>query len=70
MLLGQGDFVSALLDLVGEELSKRADYVYRHNLVGVLDIALRGTNAQYMDKDVLERVGVKVRRDEQRTGAR
>ena len=60
MLLGQGDFVSALLDLVGEELSKRADYVYRHNLVGVLDIALRGTNAQFMDKGVLERVGVKL----------
>jgi gamma-tubulin complex component 3 len=46
LLLGQGDFVSALLDAVGPELSKRADAVYRHNLIGVLDTALRGTNAQ------------------------
>ena len=44
----------------GPELSKRADAVYRHNLVGVLDTALRGTNAQYLDPTILDRVGVKL----------
>ena len=60
LLLGQGDFVSALLDAVGPELSKAAENVYRHNLTGVLDTALRGTNAQYLPQDILDRVGVKL----------
>jgi gamma-tubulin complex component 3 len=60
LLLGQGDFVAALLDAVGPELSKPAGSVFRHNLIGVLDTALRGTNAQYMDKDILQRVGIKL----------
>ncbi|GMI39077.1 hypothetical protein TeGR_g4138, partial [Tetraparma gracilis] len=60
LLLGQGDFVSALLDAVRPELSKRADAVYRHNLIGVLDTALRGTNAQYLPATILDRVGVKL----------
>ncbi|GMH60283.1 hypothetical protein TL16_g03017 [Triparma laevis f. inornata] len=60
LLLGQGDFVSALLDAVGPELGKRAEAVYRHNIVGVLDTALRGTNAQYLPKYVLDRCGIKL----------
>ncbi|GMI01301.1 hypothetical protein TrVE_jg13013 [Triparma verrucosa] len=60
LLLGQGDFVSALLDAVGPELGKRAEAVYRHNIVGVLDTALRGTNAQYLPQYVLDRCGIKL----------
>ena len=60
MLLGQGDFVAALLDAVGPELGKRAENVYRHNIVGVLDTALRGTNAQYLPQYVLDRCGIKL----------
>ena len=60
LFLGQGDFVSALLDAVGQELSKRADRVYRHNLLGVLDAALRSTNAQYLPSYILDKCGVRL----------
>jgi hypothetical protein len=34
MLLGQGDFVTCLMDGVGPELKKRATQLFRHNLTG------------------------------------
>ena len=34
ILLGQGDFVTCLMDEVGPELKKRATQLYRHNLSG------------------------------------
>jgi gamma-tubulin complex component 3 len=41
-MLGQGDFIEYLMDLLGEELCKPAKQIHRHNLVGVLETALRG----------------------------
>jgi gamma-tubulin complex component 3 len=60
LLLSQGDFVICLMDTVGPELRKRANQLYRHNLTGMLESALRGSNAQYLPADVLDRVGVKL----------
>ena len=60
LLLSQGDFVICLMDVVGPELKKRANQLYRHNLSGMLESALRGSNAQYLPSDVLDRVGVKL----------
>ncbi len=60
LLLSQGDFVICLMDVVGPELKKRANQLYRHNLSGMLESALRGSNAQYLPADVLDRVGVKL----------
>ena len=61
LLLGQGDFVVGLMDTLGPELNKRAAHVYRHNLTGAVDSALRASNAaQLKDADVLDRVGVRL----------
>lgn len=37
MLLGQGDFVTCLMDGVGPELKRRANQLFRHNLTGILE---------------------------------
>jgi gamma-tubulin complex component 3 len=60
MLLGQGDFVTCLMDSVGPELKKRSNQLYRHNLTGILDGALRSSNAQFEPTYVLDRVGVRL----------
>jgi hypothetical protein len=62
LLLGQGDFVTCLMDSVGPELKKRANQQYRHNLTGLLEGALRASNAQYEQPWVLDRVGGAVAR--------
>ena len=60
MLLGQGDFVTCLMDSVGPELKKRANQLYRHNLTGMLEVALRSSNAQFESTSVLDRIGVRL----------
>ena len=60
MLLGQGDFVTCLMDALGPELRKKATALYRHNLTGMLEGALRSSNAQFEPAFVLERVGVRL----------
>ncbi|KAH6580168.1 hypothetical protein BASA60_002985 [Batrachochytrium salamandrivorans] len=60
VLLGQGDFVQYLLDSLGSSLSKPASTLYRHNLSGALEIAIRSSNAQHQDADVLKRLDVRL----------
>ena len=60
MLLGQGDFVTCLMDSIGPELKKRANQIFRHNLTSILEGALRASNAQYEDSYILDRVGVRL----------
>lgn len=60
MLLGQGDFVTCLMDAVGPELKKRANQLFRHNLTGVLEGALRASNAQFEPSFVLERISIRL----------
>ena len=43
MLLGQGDFVTCLMDSIGPELKKRANQIFRHNLTSILEGALRAS---------------------------
>ena len=47
MLLGQGDFIQYLMDLLDPELSKQAAQIYRHNLTNVLETALNSSNAKF-----------------------
>ncbi|RHY25414.1 hypothetical protein DYB32_008326 [Aphanomyces invadans] len=47
LLLGQGDFIQYLMDLLQPELSKRATQIYRHNLMSVLETALNASNAKF-----------------------
>uniref|UniRef100_H2ZAA7 Uncharacterized protein n=1 Tax=Ciona savignyi TaxID=51511 RepID=H2ZAA7_CIOSA len=56
LLLGQGDFIRHLLDLLQTELDKPASLLYRHNLSGPVEAAVRASNAQFEDQDVLTRL--------------
>jgi len=60
MLLGQGDIMRYLLDLLDEELSHPASDLYPHNLAGILETAIRGTNTQFEDQEILERLDVRL----------
>lgn len=60
LLLGQGDFTQQLLDLLQPDLDKPSHTMYRHNLLAILESAIRGSNAQYDDKDVLDRLDVRM----------
>jgi gamma-tubulin complex component 3 len=60
LLLGQGDFVTCLMDSIGPELRKRANQLYRHNLTGMVESAIRASNAQYDPNYILDRIGVRL----------
>ncbi|KAA8518299.1 hypothetical protein F0562_015818 [Nyssa sinensis] len=60
LLLGQGDFVQYLMDIVGPELSEPANTISSFKLAGLLESAIRSSNAQYDDPDILDRLRVKM----------
>ncbi len=60
LLLGQGDFVTSLMDCLGHELGKRASQIFRHNLNGIVEGALRSSMVQYEDAELLDRVAVRL----------
>jgi len=60
LLLGQGDIMRYLLDLLEDELSQPATQLYPHNLAGILETAIRGTNTQYEQQEILERLDVRL----------
>lgn len=60
LLLGQGDFIRHLMDLLEEDLAKPASNLYLHNLSGILETAIRATNAQFDDADILRRLDVRL----------
>ncbi|KAK4487246.1 hypothetical protein RD792_006150 [Penstemon davidsonii] len=60
VLLGQGDFVQYLMDIVGPELSEPANTISTFKLAGLLESAVRSSNAQYDDPDILDRLRVKM----------
>jgi len=60
LLLGQGDFIQYLMDLVGPELVMPANTLSSFKLSGTLESAVRASNAQYDDSDVLDRLRVRM----------
>ncbi|KAI8333505.1 Spc98 family-domain-containing protein [Choanephora cucurbitarum] len=60
LLLGQGDFIQYLMDVLWNHLSKPANTLFRHNLTGILETAVRSSNAQYDDPEVLNRLDVRL----------
>ncbi|KAI4348797.1 hypothetical protein L6164_009475 [Bauhinia variegata] len=60
LLLGQGDFVQYLMDIVGPDLSEPASTISSFKLAGLLESAIRSSNAQYDDPDILHRLRVKI----------
>ena len=45
---------------IREDLAKPAGNLYLHNLNGILETAIRATNAQYDDADILKRLDVRL----------
>ncbi|XP_034486168.1 gamma-tubulin complex component 3-like [Drosophila innubila] len=62
LLLGQGDFVGIFIENIKGELDKLGTDIYNtYDLSSMLDAALRSTNAQYDDPDILDHLDVVVR---------
>ncbi|XP_021094962.1 gamma-tubulin complex component 3 isoform X2 [Heterocephalus glaber] len=60
LLLGQGDFIRHLMDLLKPELVRPATTLYQHNLTGILETAVRATNAQFDSPEILRRLDVRL----------
>ncbi|KAJ3220475.1 Gamma-tubulin complex component 3 [Clydaea vesicula] len=60
LLLGQGDFIQHLLVDLESNLSKSAKLLFRHNLTGTLESAIRSSNAQYEDPDILSKLDIEL----------
>ncbi|XP_049782723.1 gamma-tubulin complex component 3-like [Schistocerca cancellata] len=60
LLLGQGDFIGHLMELLQRELAKPASQLSPHNLSAILESAVRSTSAQYEDEDILSRLEVRL----------
>jgi len=60
LLLGQGDFIQNLMDSLGPSLRNKAVGLYRHNLTGSLEAAIRASNAQYDDSNILKHLDVRL----------
>ncbi|KAH8387524.1 hypothetical protein KR093_007621, partial [Drosophila rubida] len=61
LLLGQGDFVTIFIENIKDELVKLGTDIYSHELSAMLDAALRGTNAQYDDPEIINHLDVVVK---------
>jgi len=60
LLFGQGDFIQYLMDLLIDELSKSASTIYKHDLVALLEGAIRASNAKFVDPELQARIDVKL----------
>jgi len=60
LMLIKGDFIDMLMDSIGPSLNKPASSLYRHNLTASLETAIRGSNSQYDDMDVLKRLDARI----------
>ncbi|CAL4086382.1 unnamed protein product, partial [Meganyctiphanes norvegica] len=60
LLLGQGDFIHYLMEILEPELAKPAANLYPHNLSSLLETAVAASNAQYESSDILQRLDVRI----------
>ena len=60
LLLGQGDMMQYLMDLLFNELKKPATLIYKHNLLNILETAIRASNAQFHESECLKRLNIKL----------
>lgn len=60
LLLGQGDFIALLMESLASNLDRPANSQYRHTLTAQLEHAIRASNAQYDDPDVLRRLDARM----------
>ncbi|XP_036317961.1 gamma-tubulin complex component 3 [Rhagoletis pomonella] len=60
LLLGQGDFIGILMENLKCELDKPAKELYCYDLSSIMDAAIRSTNAQYDDPEILNHLDVRL----------
>jgi gamma-tubulin complex component 3 len=60
LLLAQGDLHHTLMELLSDELKERAKRVYKHNIVSILESAVRASNAQHHDSEFINRLDVRL----------
>lgn len=56
LLLVRGDFADELMQALGPSLARPANSLYQHQLSAALETAIRASNAQHDDADVLQRL--------------
>lgn len=60
LLLSQGDFMELLVESLAPNLDRSAHSQYRHTLTSQLEHAIRHSNAQYEDPEVLKRLDARM----------
>ena len=60
LLLAQGDFIALLMESLAANLDRPANSQYRHTLTAQLEHAIRGSNAQFDNPDVLRRLDARM----------
>lgn len=60
LLLSQGDFIALLMESLAPHLDRPAYSQYRHTLTSQLEHAIRHSNAQYDDPEVLRRLDARM----------
>lgn len=60
LLLGQGDMMQYLMNIIVFELDKPSSQVFKHNLSSILETAIRASNAQYHNNECIKRLNIKL----------
>jgi gamma-tubulin complex component 3 len=60
LLLGQGDFHHYLMDQLNLVLSDKTNKIHKHNLVSILENAIRASNAQNDDGDIISKLFIRL----------
>lgn len=60
LLMGQGEFIHNLMDSLSKELDKPAHQIYKHNLEGIIDGALRSSNTRHLNEEISKRVSCRL----------
>ncbi|SPO22753.1 related to Spindle pole body component alp6 [Ustilago trichophora] len=60
LMLARGDFVDLLMASLGPSLNRPANSLFRHNLTASLETAIRGSNAQHDDPEILRRLDARI----------
>jgi len=60
LLLGQGDMMQTLMELLSEELDKPSNLILKHNLESYLDSSIRASNAHFKDEENIKKLSIKL----------
>ena len=58
LLLGQGDFIRMLMDLLYNDLEREGKFILKHNLITLMGDAIRATNARFDKAYILDRLDI------------